>query len=469
MTEATHPEPVRPLVRARSSVRRPRPADRWTSHAAARISGVSLTRRFVLVLLLLLCLCFVAVAGLSALVFKHALVQRLDRDVAAASYRYAALNEDPSDNDHDADDSFLGMVGPVKGTLGVQIVNGRVAHAEIVRPPEDKVPAADQLALLSVQPSLKLTSVTLPNLGDYRLSVLRGPNDEVFVLGLPRDPIDRSVAHLLRVEAIIMGVALALTVTASALLVRSSMRPAHSTAQALVDVRASENRLRNLMTQATHELRTPAAVIHSYAEYAERANPGLPPSVDHALRRIGSESSRMGRIVDDLMMLSRFDAGYEPDLRHVDLIAILEDAVQDANVNSADHRWVLRVPIEAVSVRGDDQALYQALAGILANAHAHTPPKTTVTITLSIRDQSAVISVVDDGPGIEPTILPLVFERFVRSSNSVRYDGSSGAGLGLAVVAEIVRVHNGDVSVTSTVGRTEFLITLPLLAEAKQL
>ena len=203
-------------------------------------------------------------------------------------------------------------------------------------------------------------------------------------------------------------------------------------------------------------------MIHSYAELAEQSATALPPSVDRALQRIESESARMGRMVEDLLVLSKFEGGYRPALAEVDLTKLVLDAVDDARVAGRQDRWELSAPDEPVQVIGNGRWLFQAVAALLANARAHTPPGTTVRIALCRRGGFAELSIADNGPGIPPDLLPVVFDRFVRSGDNHRYDGLTGVGLGLSVVRQIVQAHSGTVRVASSPAGTEFVLRLPL-------
>ncbi len=113
---------------------------------------------------------------------------------------------------------------------------------------------------------------------------------------------------------------------------------------ALSERQASEDRLRHFVADASHELRTPVAVIGSHAEYALHTSPDLPAPVRQALGRISAESGRMGHLVDDLLLLARLDAGAPPARDDVDLTRLVLDAVSDARVTAAEHHWQLDLP-----------------------------------------------------------------------------------------------------------------------------
>jgi two-component system OmpR family sensor kinase len=114
-----------------------------------------------------------------------------------------------------------------------------------------------------------------------------------------------------------------------------------------------------------------------------------------------------------------------------------------------------------VLVTGDRGRLHQVVANLLANARTHTPTGTHVTTALTVEGEDAVISVTDDGPGISPGMLPVLFERFARGDGS-RSRATGSTGLGLAIVAAVVEAHSGRVTVDSTPGDTRFVVRIPL-------
>jgi two-component system OmpR family sensor kinase len=178
------------------------------------------------------------------------------------------------------------------------------------------------------------------------------------------------------------------------------------------------------------------------------------------MSRVESETERMTRLVEDMLLLARLDTGRPLEREEVDLTQLVVDAVSDAHAAGPDHQWLLDLPDEPVVVVGDEARLHQVLANLLANARTHTPPGTSVTTALAVGDEGgAVLTMTDDGPGIPAWLQPEIFERFARGDSSrSRREGSTG--LGLAIVAAVVRAHHGTIEVHSVAGNTEFVVRL---------
>lgn len=235
---------------------------------------------------------------------------------------------------------------------------------------------------------------------------------------------------------------------------------------ALAARQASEMKVRQFVADASHELRNPLAAIRGYAELTRRGRDDLPPDAAYAMSRVESETDRMSRLVEDLLLLARLDSGPALDLGPTDLTELVINAVSDSRAAGPDHRWTLDLPDTPVTALGDQHRLHQVVANLLANARTHTPAGTTVRTGIAIQAQHAVITVVDNGPGIPADIADQVFERFTRADASrVRTPGTAqggSTGLGLAIVAAVVEAHHGSVEVHSRPGHTEFGVRIPL-------
>lgn len=224
----------------------------------------------------------------------------------------------------------------------------------------------------------------------------------------------------------------------------------------------SETKVRQFVADASHELRNPLAAIRGYAELTRREQDLLPANTAHALARIESESDRMSGLVEDLLLLARLDSQPTLALQPTDVTQIVLNAVNDARVAGAGHRWGLDLPDEALTAHADPFRLHQVVANLLANARVHTPAGTTVVTSLRREGEQVVIRVTDDGPGVPAEIRDSVFERFTRAEASrVRHEGGSSTGLGLAIVAAVVAAHGGTVTLESPPGSTTFVVRIP--------
>ena len=223
----------------------------------------------------------------------------------------------------------------------------------------------------------------------------------------------------------------------------------------------SDRRMRRFLTDAGHELRTPLATIRGYAELTRQDGPLLPETTAYALSRIESEARRMSSLVDDMFLLTRLDERQGLHFDPVDVCALVADAVNDTAVTAAGHEFTVSMPEEAVWIEGDRVRLHQVFGNLLSNSVVHTPEGTSVSVELRSPEHGPVeVVVADTGPGIDPDLLPDLFERFVRADKARSRAGDS-TGLGLAIVQSIVTAHGGAVDVESGRAGTAFRVRLP--------
>jgi two-component system OmpR family sensor kinase len=464
---------------------------------------LTLRTRLIAVLVVCLLLSYAAVAGATTLALRRFLLERLDQQLTAAGLRYATSLEHRGDRDSD-DALFQSVVGQPAGTLGARILNGKVTAFGVVGQPASTGSAQTRQTLARLAASSSAHTVHLDKLGEYRLLVAAGRDGDLLVTGLPEHPVDETIQHLLIVEAMVFAGALAVIAVAAALFVRMSLRPLTRVAgtalqvsqlplgsgtvsipdrvanpapgtevgqvaeafnhmlehveSALAEREAGADQLRRFIADASHELRTPVAVIRSHAEFAQRVDEHPSSEVAHALERIVAESDRMSTLVDDLLLLARLDSGRPLAREPVDITRLALDAVRDAQVAGPDHTWRLQLPDEPVTISGDEHALHQVLANLLANARDHTPAGSVVTVGVTGNDDRVTLEVGDDGPGIPADLQPHVFERLVHGGER---SSTGGTGLGLSIVAAIIAAHAGRVTLSSSPGSTVFCIELP--------
>ncbi len=235
-------------------------------------------------------------------------------------------------------------------------------------------------------------------------------------------------------------------------------------AQALseAEARASEERMRRFVGDASHELRTPLTSIRGFSELYRSGALGSKQDVTRAMSRIEGEASRMGVLVEDLLMLARLDQQRPLERARVDLLELAGDAVQDARAVDPTRS----VQLEAVAagpapvVLGDAPRLRQVFGNLVANALTHT--SSALVVRVSTHTDTALVEVIDSGPGISAEDRPKVFERFFRTDSS-RTRASGGSGLGLSIVSALVAAHGGSVAVSETPGGgATFAVELPL-------
>jgi two-component system OmpR family sensor kinase len=219
---------------------------------------------------------------------------------------------------------------------------------------------------------------------------------------------------------------------------------------------ASEERLRQFVADASHELRTPLTSIRGYAELLGRGGFADEAGRNKALKRIEEEATRMGGLVEDLLLLAELDRGRP--LRHepVDLHRISADAVGDSNAVAHDHALLL-VPGPPVVVLGDAERLAQVAHNLVRNALAHTPAGTTVRVSTGVQGRMGYVEVADDGPGIPPGQADRVFDRFYQADRS---RSGGGTGLGLAIVRAIAEALGGSAEVVDPASAQEVGATL---------
>ena len=409
---------------------------------------------------------------------------------------------------------------------------------------------AECQVLLSLETTGEPVTVGIDSLGDYRVLASKdATTGDIVITGLSMKADNTLVRTQLLVEGAIVVIGTLIAALAGRTMVRSSLTPLErvaSTAErvasqplargevsidervpgedltssrevgqvgsalntllghvddALTARQHSETQVRQFVADASHELRTPLASIRGYTELIARegADAALPDEAVHALERVHSESLRMSRLVEDLLLLARLDAGRDLSRDEVDLVGILLDTVSDARAAGPDHEWELDLAAldapadlgederddfepEPPLVLGDEARLRQVLVNLLANARVHTPAGSHVITTLSRRTapvasdapngsgererggrdvslggpaavvpppgEELVITISDDGPGIEAAVRGRLFERFARGDAS-RERRTGSTGLGMSIALAIVVSHGGTLTVDS--------------------
>ncbi len=262
--------------------------------------------------------------------------------------------------------------------------------------------------------------------------------------------------------------------------------------------RRSEERMRQFVADASHELRTPLTAMRGYAEYYRQRGgvqddaTGAPAAngtgqaevsqhggsrlsredLDRIMQRVEQEASRMGVLVEEMLLLARLDQQRPIDRKPVDLLTLAADAVQDARIIAPGRKIDLSVGSGAAFlVLGDEVRLRQVIGNLMSNALNHTPDGSPIQVRVLAGPRqpvpSAVVEVTDHGPGLRPDEADRVFERFYRADQA-RTRRAGGTGLGLAIVSALVAAHGGTVTLDTAPGEgATFRVTLPLSPEAQ--
>jgi signal transduction histidine kinase len=222
-----------------------------------------------------------------------------------------------------------------------------------------------------------------------------------------------------------------------------------------------------LLAIASHELKNPLTSLLGNAQMLQRRLAGkgsLSARDEQALSVIVDQARRMSTLIEALLDSARLESG-QVQLEHLPLglTALTERVVAEIQPTLAQHTLALISQGESLMIAGDDLRLTQALHNLIGNAIKYSPQGGTITVRLERRDQTACVSVTDEGIGIPAAALPHLFERFYRAEN-VNGTPTGGLGIGLYVVKEVVDRHGGTVAVESTEGQgSTFTICLPLL------
>ncbi len=400
----------------------------------------------------------------------------------------------------------IGTFGEHLNRYGVQVGQAIAIGYTAEYPPTLPVDLGRYVTLPRSAPKLFTFPSSRPGLS-YR--VLIKPSDVGYgftVIGVALGNLDASLRRLQEIEAVVIASVLVALAILAWLVIRIGLRPLDrigmtagaiaagdlsrrvSPADSRTEVgrlglalnamlgqierafaqrKESEDRLRRFLSDASHELRTPLTSIRGYAELFRLGATANPKDTARAMGRIEEEASRMGVLVDELLALARLDEMPVTTREPVDLVPLVGDAGRDAQAVAPERS--ITVSVRPASrggrarhiVSGDVHQLRQVLANLMTNAIKHTPAGTPIELVLTRRDGLERIEVRDHGPGLPEDAQNAVFERFWRAEGG-RERGKAGAGLGLAIVAEIVEAHDGSVTAQNAPGGgATFVIELP--------
>jgi PAS domain S-box-containing protein len=287
-------------------------------------------------------------------------------------------------------------------------------------------------------------------------------------------PIDDSGAPIRSRDGTILGAVLVFRdVTDRRLTEAKQLAAAAEREQLLASEKAARaeadhaNRMKDdFVAMISHELRTPLNAISGWAELVAQ-HPGDPEMTRRGLEVIRRNTRVQTRLISELLDMSRIVAGkLQLEIEAVDLAKVVDDAIQSLETEAAAKRVEIRRDVDRTikPISADPGRLEQVVWNLMSNAVKFTPSGGTVQVGLRAHDGEAELTVSDNGVGIRPELLPLVFERF-RQGIGPGGQRAGGLGLGLAIVKELVEMHGGTVSAASAEGKgATFTIRLPLAA-----
>ena len=239
---------------------------------------------------------------------------------------------------------------------------------------------------------------------------------------------------------------------------RAELRDANTRAEIL---RRADELKSALLAAVSHDLRTPlASIIASAGSLRQPDVQWTEPERRDFVADIEAEAKRLSRIVDNLLDLSRMEAGVlRPDRGWYDIGALVDDVLGRLRVATVGRRISVDVPDDLPPVPLDYAEIDQVLTNLIENAVRHTPADAAIHIRAFLGDDEVAVEVADDGPGIDPRALPRIFDAFVRGAPRQR----PGVGLGLAVARGLVEAHGGRIAAANLPGGgASFRFTLPL-------
>jgi two-component system, OmpR family, sensor kinase len=228
--------------------------------------------------------------------------------------------------------------------------------------------------------------------------------------------------------------------------------------------RDSEDRMRRFVADASHELRTPLTSIRGLAEFClQQGESASREEMIRLMTRIKQQATRMGLLVEDLLLLAQFDEDRPLHRQPVDLSSLVAEAVLVARAVPNGHVVTLDAAPDPVIVSADGARLRQVIDNLIGNALQHTPPGSLVTVAVDCVPGYGQLTVADNGPGLTAEQASRVFERFYRTDDA-RSRARGGTGLGLSIAAALVDAHGGAITVDPRPpgGGASFRVRLPL-------
>jgi two-component system OmpR family sensor kinase len=398
-------------------------------------------------------------------------------------------------------------------TIGAIVSDGAIAAAGYNGDSGEErgLDVADARHLATVSVTSAPQTVRL-SVGDFRV-VSADVDQSTVLLGYSLEPVEAATARLATVAGLLLLFGMLLAVPVLYALVRSALRPltrlegaaqkvtAESLATANVDearaglasagpsaevVRLAQSmdtmlltvqsslterdartkQLRQFIGDASHELRTPLSIVQGYTEFARRIE--APEPVSELLGRVAEGAGRMHRLVEDMLTLTRIEAGEDIHLEPADVIDLLHGRALDFESRYPEHSWVWFGRDESWSSEVDVYRLTRAFDEVLQNAADYSDEHRQVVVSHEIIDDRAVLTIFNTASAIDPTLPARAFEPFVAGDDS-RARTRTGTGLGLAIARAGIRRQGGTIEMRVDQHHVAVTIDLPRSAPTEEL
>jgi two-component system, OmpR family, sensor kinase len=394
---------------------------------------MNLRVRLAIVFTLLVGCTFVVVGTATYKLLRHGLLTEIERDVARRASVFARSQPSPpyALDVFAAPDVFLEVVTAAGKPLAGSGNLGR--------------------RMLPLPPAARAGRVVEARVGGRPLYLTAAPlgSDRFIIVARSPSTIYAALRELRNLLIVVTGAALIVTAALGAFFARTLDR--------------SNQRMRQFLADCAHELRAPLTLMLSTLDVLARIGPTDPEFRAHALADVRDEATRMARMITQLLILARADAGTPMSAEPVALGDVLAEACRQARRMAKEMHFDAPAAdvLDGVTVRGNADYLKQLMLILVDNAIKYTAPGGNVSVNARVTHSSVRITVADTGTGIDPDDLPRVFDRFYRGRNA---RGTTGTGLGLAIARWVAEQHGGTLEVESAPGRgARFSVVLPVL------
>jgi two-component system, OmpR family, sensor kinase len=340
---------------------------------------------------------------------------------------------------------------------------------------EPQTPSTISSSIASAKPT---TVRSVNGSGRWRAIVLKTPDGNQLLLAAFMGPIDSTTTELKTAVFVAAGVTAIILLAAGIWIEQLGLRPiarmkrtadailaghrdqridtSHAGAETadlasalnsmLDQQQAIEDRLRQFVADASHELRTPTSVISGLSQLWRQGDLRDGQALQDAMRRIGQESARIKALVEELLLLARLDEGMPIQRQPLDLTTLVEGVLADAASTNPSRQIAAHLEPH-VHAAGDHVALHRVVSNLITNALIHTPAHSALAVTLSSQPTGSRLEIRDSGPGMTPSEAAHAFDRFWRAETSRTRTGS---GLGLPIAQAIVTAHGGTIDLHTT-------------------